>query len=113
VAIKGAAGHLATELLLQDAINNLGGAPGLLLLQVRGSSQQRRVLLSWLAPVAAATAKKARHPFVLQTPPLPPQGPRGDTSTPTVGQEPFLLAQLLEIPLALIVGNLSQPQGAQ
>jgi hypothetical protein len=71
------------------------------------------VFLSRLAAIPSSSSKKACHAFALQTVPLAPQGPRRDTSTPTVGQQPFLLAQLLEIAFSLIVGNLFQPQGAQ
>ncbi len=113
VPVQGGTRKLTSELPLQDAIDRFVGAEGLLLFQGHGAVQQVAVLLSRLAPIGAAAAIQARHAFVFQPPPLATQGACRKAFPPSVGQQAFLLAQLLEIPLAPPLGNFSQQHGAQ
>src|SRR3990170_4870607 len=69
--------------------------------------------LSWFAPVAPRAAIQPRHALIAQLPPAPPQGADRDPASLSVGQPAFLLAELLEIPLAPPLGNLSQEHRAQ
>ena len=106
-------GTSTPELPLQDAIDRFVGAERLFLFQDHGAVQQVAVLLPRLAPVRAAAAIQARHAFVFQPPPLATQGACRKAFPPAVGQQAFLLAQLLKIPLAPPLGNFSQQHGTQ
>jgi len=71
------------------------------------------MLLSRLASIGTSPAIQAWHALALQPSPLTTQRAHRETASLAVGQAPLLPAQLLEIPLALPLGNFSQQHGTQ
>jgi hypothetical protein len=111
--IERAAGDLPAELPPQNPVDYFVGSPRLFLLELDSAGQQLGVAFPRLSPVTACLTIQALHALLSQLPPFAPEGPHGDTPPLTVGQQTFLLAQLLEVPLAPPLGNLSQQHGAQ
>jgi hypothetical protein len=113
MAVELAPRDLPAELLLKDSIDDLIGAARLLVLQLHGTGEQVGVAAPRLAPIRAPAAIQSRHPVLLELPPFPPQGANRQATPPPIRQQSFLPTQLVEVPLALTVGNLFQQQGAQ
>jgi len=65
VLVEGAPRNAAAELPLQDPIDDLVRALGLLLLQLDGTSQQVGVLLPGLSPIGSPPTVQPRHASIL------------------------------------------------
>jgi hypothetical protein len=110
--VKRRTGNLSAEFLEQDPINDLIAASRLFAFELDGSFQQLGPL-AWLITIPAGPAEHSLHPLFAQLLPPPAQGPRRNPAPLTIGQEVFLLAELLEIGFPLARRNLFQQHRAE
>ena len=85
VPIERAPRDFASELPLEDAIEDLVGAVRLLLLQFHSAGQQIGVTFPRLSPIGTPTPVQPGHALDLQPPPLAAEGAHRDTTPLSVG----------------------------
>jgi hypothetical protein len=90
--IERAPWNLASELPLEDAVEDLVGAVRLLLFQLYGAGQQVGVTLPRFSPIGTPTAIQSGHALGLQPPPLTAEGAHREPSPLSVGQPVFRAA---------------------